>query len=119
VSLEVATSTLLTRSLHARPKERDKEEHGLARHGEPIPQPRDLQDIRSQGHRYVSPNIDDLPNQAESRKVAKPTAPPAGTAEAKAAGSATLWDGDWLEAISRRPVLIYPRQYTSHLINTG
>lgn len=63
--------------------------------------------------------IDDQADRVESRKVAKPTAPPAGTAEAKAAGSATFWDGDWLEAISHRPVMIYPRQYTSHLIDTG
>jgi 1-phosphatidylinositol-3-phosphate 5-kinase len=55
----------------------------------------------------------DMAERLESRKVAKPTAPPAGTAEAKAAGSATLWDGDWLEAISKRPVLIYPRQFFS------
>lgn len=50
-------------------------------------------------------------DRLEGRKVAKPAAPPAGTAEAKAAGSATLWDGDWLESISRRPVLLYPRQF--------
>jgi hypothetical protein len=63
--------------------------------------------------------IDNQANRVESRKVAKPTAPPAGTAEAKAAGSATLWDGDWLEAISRRPVLIYPRKYTPDICYVG
>jgi hypothetical protein len=48
--------------------------------------------------------------QVEGRKVSKPAAPPAGTAEAKAAGSATLWDGDWLDSIARRPILLYPRK---------
>lgn len=48
--------------------------------------------------------------KSEGRKVAKTAAPSGGTAEAKAVGSTTLWDGDWLDSIARRPVLLYPRE---------